>query len=63
MGRRLREEDVVKIEVLQERGLANRAIARKLRVSEHAIEYQLRHRSRRRPGRSAERQLLRFGGR
>ena len=49
MERRLREEEVVTIEVLHERGVSNRAIARQLGVSEHAIRYRLRRQSEDRP--------------
>src|ERR1700752_1446997 len=41
MGRRLRREEVMTIEVLHERGLSNRAIARQLGVHEHAVRYRL----------------------
>lgn len=41
MGRRLRREEVMTIEVLHERGLSNRAIARQLGVYEHAVRYRL----------------------
>jgi transposase len=39
--RRLRWEEVVTIEVLHERGMSNRAIARQLGVHEHAVRYRL----------------------
>ena len=42
MGRRLRREEVMTIEVLHERGMSNRAIARQLGVHEHAVRYRLR---------------------
>lgn len=55
MERRLREEEVVTIEVLHERGMSNRGIARQLGVSEHAVRYRLRRRSEGRPdGRAAK---------
>jgi len=41
MERRLRWEDVMTIEVLHERGISNRAIARQLGVHEHAVRYRL----------------------
>ena len=41
MGRRLRREEVMTIEVLHERGLSNRAIARQLGVHEYAVRYRL----------------------
>jgi len=41
MGRRLREEEVMTIQVLHERGSSNRAIARTLGVSEKAVRYRL----------------------
>jgi transposase len=41
MERRLRREDVMTIEVLHERGISNRAIARQLGVCEHAVRYRL----------------------
>jgi IS30 family transposase len=40
--RRLRREEVMAIEVLHERGMSNRAIARQLGVHEHAVGYRLR---------------------
>lgn len=40
MGRRLRREEVMPIEVLHERGMSNRAIARQLGVHEHAVRYE-----------------------
>jgi len=49
MERRLREEEVVTIEVLHERGVSNRAIARQLGVSEHAVRYRLRRQAQDRP--------------
>ena len=52
MERRLREEEVVTIEVLHERGMSNRGIARQLGVTEHAVRYRLRRRSEGRPERS-----------
>jgi IS30 family transposase len=42
MERRLRREEVMTIEVLHERGMSNRAIARQLGVHEHAVRYRLR---------------------
>ena len=42
MGRRLRREEVTTIQVLHERGLSNRAIARQLGVREHTVRYRLR---------------------
>ncbi|MHC4066375.1 MAG: IS21 family transposase [Planctomycetota bacterium] len=41
MGRRLREEEVMTIEVLHERGCSNREIGRKLGVDEKAVRYRL----------------------
>lgn len=41
MGRRLREEEVMTIGVLHERGCSNRAIARTLGVNEKAVRYRL----------------------
>jgi transposase len=41
MERRLRREEVMTIEVLHERGLSNRAIARQLGVHENAVRYRL----------------------
>jgi hypothetical protein len=41
MGRRLREEEVMTIEVLHERGCSNREIARKLGIRENAVRYRL----------------------
>jgi transposase len=41
MGRRLREEEVMTIQVLHERGCSNRAIARKLGIRESAVRYRL----------------------
>src|SRR4030095_9144886 len=41
MERRLRREEVMTIEVLHERGMSNRAIARQLGVHEHAVRYRL----------------------
>ena len=41
MERRLRREEVMTIEVLHERGVSNRAIARQLGVHEHAVRYRL----------------------
>ena len=42
MERRLRREEVMTIEVLHERGMSNRAIARQLGVHENAVRYRLR---------------------
>ena len=42
MERLLREEEVGTIEVLHERGMSNRGIARRLGVTEHAVRYRLR---------------------
>jgi hypothetical protein len=42
MGRRLRREEVTTIQVLHERGLSTRAIARQLGVRENAVRYRLR---------------------
>ncbi len=42
MGRRLKREEVMTIQVLHERGLSNRAIARQLGIREHAVRYRLR---------------------
>ena len=41
MGRRLREEEVMTIRVLHERGCSNRGIARTLGVDEKAVRYRL----------------------
>jgi len=41
MGRRLREEEVMTIQVLHERGCSNREIARKLGIRENAVRYRL----------------------
>ena len=41
MGRRLREEEVMTIQVLHERGCSNREIARKLGIRESAVRYRL----------------------
>jgi len=41
MGRRLRGAEVTTIQVLHERGLSNRAIARQLGVQEHTVRYRL----------------------
>jgi len=41
MGRRLREEEVMTIQVLHERGCSNREIARKLGIDEKAVRYRL----------------------
>ncbi len=41
MGRRLREEEVMTIQVLHERGCSNREIARKLRLQESSVRYRL----------------------
>ena len=41
MGRRLREEEVMTIQVLHERGCSNREIARKLGIREGAVRYRL----------------------
>jgi transposase len=41
MGRRLRREEVVTIEVLAERGVPGRAIARTLGVDEKTVRYRL----------------------
>jgi transposase len=45
MGRRLREEEVMTIEVLHERGCANREIARQLGIDEKAVRYRLARRA------------------
>lgn len=42
MERRLRREEVVTIQVLRERGMSQRAIARQLGVDEKAVRYRLR---------------------
>ena len=53
MGRRLKREEVMTIEVLHERGLSNRAIARQLGIHENAVRYRLRAAAESRPdGRS-----------
>jgi len=53
--RRLREEEVVTIGVLHERGMSKRAIARQLGVHEHAVRYRLRRLAEGAPdGRSAK---------
>ena len=55
MGRRLKREEVMTIQVLHERGLSNRAIARQLGIREYAVRYRLRAAAERRPdGRSAK---------
>jgi transposase len=41
MGRRLKREEVMTIQVLHERGLSNRAIARQLGIRENAVRYRL----------------------
>ena len=41
MGRRLRKEEVMRIEVLHGRGCSNREIAWKLGVDEKAVRYRL----------------------
>ena len=41
MERRLRREEVMTIEVLHERGMSNRAIARQLGIHENAVRYRL----------------------
>jgi len=41
MGRRLREEEVMTIQVLHERGCSNREIARQLGIREGAVRYRL----------------------
>ncbi|MEN8161955.1 MAG: IS21 family transposase [Myxococcota bacterium] len=41
MGRRLREEEVMTIQVLHERGCSNREIARQLGIDEKAVRYRL----------------------
>jgi len=41
MERRLKREEVMTIEVLHERGMSNRAIARQLGVDEKAVRYRL----------------------
>ncbi len=45
MGRRLRREEVVTIEVLHERGVSKRAIARQLGIDEKAVRYRLARRA------------------
>ncbi len=53
MGRRLKREEVMTIQVLHERGLSNRAIARQLGIGENAVRYRLRAAAASRPdGRS-----------
>ena len=53
MERRLRREEVMTIEVLHERGMSNRAIARQLGVHENAVRYRLsRHEARARDRRA-----------
>jgi transposase len=47
--RRLRREEVMTIEVLYERGLSKRAIARQLGVHENAVRYRLKRRASPRP--------------
>ena len=42
MGRRLKREEVMTIQVLHERGLSNRAIGRQLDVDERTVRYQLK---------------------
>ena len=41
MGRRLKREEVMTIQVLHERGLSNRAIVRQLGIHENAVRYRL----------------------
>ena len=45
MGGRLRPEEIVAMEVLQEKEVAKRAIARTLEVTEGAVRYHLRRRA------------------
>jgi hypothetical protein len=45
MGRRLREEEAMTIEVLHERGCGNREIARQLGIDEKAVRYRLARRA------------------
>ena len=53
MGRRLKREEVMTIQVLHERGLSNRAIAHQLGIDEKAVRYRLARRAEgRRDGRS-----------
>ena len=41
MGRRLKREEVMTIQVLRERGCSNREIARKLGIDEKAVRYRV----------------------
>jgi transposase len=52
--RRLRREEVMTIEVLHERGLSNRAIARQLGVHENAVRYRLMRLATKAPDRRAD---------
>jgi transposase len=55
LERRLRREEVMTIEVLSERGVSKRAIARQLGVHEHTVRYRLRRLATPRPdGRAAK---------
>ena len=45
MGGRLRPEKAVKMELVQEKGVANRVIARALEVTEDTVRYHLRRRA------------------
>lgn len=45
MGGRLRPQEIVRVEVLQEKGVAKRAIARTLEMTEGAMRYHLRRRA------------------
>ena len=45
MGGHLRPEEIVTMEVLQEKGVAKRAIARTLEMTEGAVRYRLRGRA------------------
>ncbi len=49
MGRRLKREEVMTIQVLHERGLSNRAIGRQLGVDERTVRYPLRREAEGRP--------------
>src|SRR5688500_11823213 len=54
MGRRLRREEVMTIEVLAERGCSKREIARQLGVDEKTVRYRLANRGRTEPDGRAE---------
>ena len=41
MARHLRPEEIVTIQVLAKKGVSNREVARKLKITEGAVRYQL----------------------